>query len=80
MRKRINWFNLLQIYGTPELMDQFFSLSRKLRKGKYMSGNRCAYNVLKSYYSTTTIDELLEKMGLYEPDMWVPSDRKDTNL
>ena len=63
MRKRVNWFDILQKIGSPEMMDQFFSLSRKLRKGKYMSGNRCAYCVLKKYYSTTTIDELYTKIG-----------------
>ena len=64
MRRRVNWFQLLQKVGTPDMMDQFFSLSRKLRKGKFMSSNRCAYNVLKSYYSTTTIDELCKELGI----------------
>ena len=64
MRKRVNWFNLLQELDNPELLDHFFVLARKLRHGKYMSGNRCAYNVLKNYYSTTTIDELCEKLGI----------------
>ena len=64
MRKRVDWFDLLQKVGTSDMMEQFFSISRKLRKGKSMSKNRCAYNVLKSYYSTTTIDELCEKLGV----------------
>lgn len=64
MRKRIDWFKTLMEMNDSNLNQKFFYLFSKLRKGKSMSSNRCAYYVLKNYYSTTTIDQLVEKVGL----------------
>ena len=64
MRRHVDWFQILNEINNPVMMDRFFVLFRKLRKGKSMSERRCAYNVLKDYYSTTTIDELCEKLGI----------------
>ena len=64
MRKRVNWYKELIKLDDPDLFSQFFDLFKKLRHGKSMSINRCAYYVLKSYYSTTTIGQLCEKLGI----------------
>lgn len=61
-RKRVNWIYYLHKVGNDEMFDRFFELIEKYRHGKHISSNRAAYYVLKSWYSTTTIDELYEKI------------------
>ena len=46
-----------------DLYKKFFDFCNENRHSKRMSRNRIAYYVLKSYYRTTTIDELLEKVN-----------------
>ena len=64
MRRRVKWTKILFDLENEELNREFFSLYSKLRRGKCMSANRCAYYVLKNYYSTTTIAQLCEKLGI----------------
>ena len=63
-RKRIDWFAVLNSLDRQEYNSYFFNLLKKLRRGKYMSVNRCAYCTLKHFYSTTTITELAKKVGV----------------
>lgn len=65
MRKRISWLDALVKVVDDEKKKYFFELFYKNQKnGKRMSANRCAYYTLKHFCSTTTIDELCEKLGL----------------
>lgn len=64
MRRRVDWYQIMCDLDNQEVYQLFFPLFCKLRKGKSMSKNRCAYNALKNYYSTTTIAELCEKLGV----------------
>lgn len=67
-RKRINWICVLKKVGTQEMFSYFVGLQCRFKKHKHcssaLSPNRCAYATLKHFYSTTTIGELLEKVGL----------------
>lgn len=66
-RKKINWFNELNKLDNPEYFKYFFKLLhrwRPTRRSTSLSFNRCAYNTLKHFYSTTTIDELKRKLEL----------------
>ena len=63
-RQRINWVNVLGSLDSDVLNRKFFALVSKLHGGKHISCNRAAYCVLKSHYSTTTISELVRKVGL----------------
>lgn len=64
MRKRINWLDVLNKINDPELMNYFFRIFQKTRRGKSMSARRCAYYALKHWYSTTTIDQLVKVLAL----------------
>lgn len=63
-RRRINWWKVLQEQDDPELCRLYVRLQKRLYRGRPLSFKRCSYYALKSYYSTTTIDELCEKLGL----------------
>lgn len=64
VRKRINWFYYLFKFGTEQEKSYFRDLLNKYREGKKPSFNRLAYAALRSCHSTTTIDELCEKLGI----------------
>lgn len=64
MRKRVDWLKVLHKLDNPDIDKLFFHHLGILRYGKHFSSKRCAYYALKEYYSTTTIDQLLEKIGL----------------
>ena len=64
MRCRFSWYRYLMDHGTLIQIDYFFHLLKKLRKGKTMSQNRCAYYTLRHFHSTTTIAELVDKLGI----------------
>lgn len=49
-RKQVKWYELINNCLDLTLQDNFKSY---LLSHPYMSENRCAYNVLKKYYSTT---------------------------
>lgn len=66
-RRKINWFNVLNKIDNPDYFKYFFKLLhrwRPTRRSTSLSFNRCAYNTLKHFYSTTTAVELVEKLGL----------------
>ena len=65
-KKRVNWFLILQKVWDEDMKNHYFKLLTKhrpnRRRSDHLSQNRCAYNTLKHYYSTTTTKELLEKI------------------
>ena len=63
-RKRVNWWRVVMESNDKELIEYFFKLQKRLYHGRSLGKQRCAYNALRSYYSTTTIAELVEKLGL----------------
>lgn len=63
-RKRVDWWKIVITSNDPDLIDHYFKLQSSLYCGRPLSKRRCAYNALRSYYSTTTIAELMEKLGL----------------
>lgn len=63
-RNSVNWLKVLSQLNNVEYEKYFFALCRKLHKGKPISANRAAYATLKHFYSTTTIKELVMKIGL----------------
>ena len=63
-RVRVNWVKVLNSLDQKELNDYFFHKLSILHRGKFLSSNRVAYSTLKHFYSTTTIAELREKLGL----------------
>ena len=63
-RKRVDWLVVLAQVLDEEKRNYFNDLFSRDYDGKRMSINRCAYNTLKHFYSTTTIDELCEKVGI----------------
>lgn len=65
MRGRYNWINIMNKIGHPDIFHHYFANLQMLRRGRSMSANRCAYYALKSYYSTTTIEELVKKVEAY---------------
>ena len=65
MRGKYNWLQIMNKINNVEIFNSYFSLLRSLRRGKSMSANRCAYYALKSYYSTTTIAELVKKVEVF---------------
>lgn len=72
---KVSWYEVLWKVGNsfnPPLLADFLALKKKhyfcgrTRKfGKPMSDNRCAYNVLKRYYSTTTMCWLKEYVAVF---------------
>lgn len=50
-RMQVKWHDLIIKEGDESLKVMFYDY---VRSHSYMSANRCAYNVLKKYYSTTT--------------------------
>lgn len=63
-RIRVNWLKVLSQLDNRVYEEYYFSLLRKLHRGRNISSNRCAYATLKHFYSTTTINELVRKIGL----------------
>ena len=63
-RKHVDWLGELYRLNKVELYDDFFKRWRKLYRGKSLSERRCAYYTLKNYYHTTTIDDLIDKLGV----------------
>lgn len=63
-KKRIDWYKVLLRSDNSQLHFLFCKKCGHLYKGRRLSNRRLAYYVLKSYYRTTTIDELAEKLGL----------------
>ena len=63
-RNSVNWLKVLSQLNNVECEKYFFVLCRKLHKGKPISANRAAYATLKHYYSTTTIQDVVRKIGL----------------
>lgn len=63
-RKRVNWHRELLKLKDADLEHEFCVLSGKLHHGHSFSAKRCAYYVLKKHYTTTTIAELCEKLGI----------------
>lgn len=51
-RKHVNWKNVLDSLENTEINLAFLSFKSK---HPLMSVNRCAYNVLRKYYSTTAM-------------------------
>lgn len=62
IRLRVDWFKELKDLQDPELNQQYLDMLSKLRCGRSMSSRRCAYNVLRKKYSTTTTTELWSKL------------------
>ena len=65
-RKYINWVYWLNKVGNDEMFRYFFGLIEKLRKGKSMSSRRAAYCTLKHFYSSTTVADLVVKLGIFK--------------
>lgn len=70
-RKRVDWFSVLVFLNNPDMNDYFHELTLRFydrkRCAPHLSYNRIAYYTLKHYYSTTTVDELCQKLGeIYE--------------
>lgn len=63
-RRKVNWLKVLFDLQDQSMTDYCHVLFKKLRHGKSMSLNRCAYNTIRHFYSTTTIDETVRKLGL----------------
>lgn len=63
-RKYVDWLKVLDDQKIPELYEYFYRLATTLHAGKHISLRRCAYCTLKHHYSTTTVDELVRKLGL----------------
>ena len=70
-RGKYDWLEVLVSLHNHELKSLFYCYwykyghGKSLRKSeKKLSYNRCAYYALKTYYSTTTIADLVEKLGL----------------
>lgn len=66
-RKRIDWLVVLSKQHNQEMKDYFNKLfwnASDSRHGKRLSINRLAYYTLKHFYSTTTINQLLEKTSV----------------
>lgn len=54
-RPAVNWFELLKFSGDLRFSYDFWTLKAKRPN---MSDNRIAYNVLKKYYSTTSLNRV----------------------
>lgn len=63
-RKRIQWFQVMRSLQSSEVEHLFIEYIGVIYKGTQLSKNRCAYYALKKYYHTTTINELLQKLGI----------------
>lgn len=63
-RKRVNWYKIMLDLGNSEIEHEYILYTGRLYCGKHLSYKRCAYYALKKYYSTTTIDQLLKKVGV----------------
>lgn len=78
-RPRVNWFQLMHDCYYPGFSYWYIRLKAKHPK---MSDNRIAYNVLKRYYSTTSLDRVRwlgvnlanEPMKLDDAYLWYSSD------
>ena len=51
-RKHVQWRDLMLDLNNPEMEADYWKFKQDHKK---MSANRVAYNILKRYYSTTTI-------------------------
>lgn len=56
-RKHFNWYEFLLNTGDLEWSASFWKFKQL---HKTMSNNRCAYNILKTYYSTTSMRYIRE--------------------
>lgn len=67
-RKCVYWFDVLVKLNNPEMNNYFHELTLRFynrkRCASHLSYNRIAYYTLKHYYSTTTVDELCQKLGI----------------
>lgn len=63
-RKRVNWIKVLTDLNDEAMLSYYFKISSKLHKGRSVSFNRAAYSTIRHFYSTTTIDQTMEKLGL----------------
>ena len=55
-RPHVNWFQVLMSSNDEVLIHEYYVMRCKTRFE--ISKNRCAYNVLKSHYSTTKLDRV----------------------
>lgn len=63
-RKRVDWVHVLNDLDNEAMLSHFYMLVSSLHHGRSISMNRCAYNTIRHFYSTTTIEDTLEKLGL----------------
>lgn len=63
-RRRVNWTKVLDDLHDEAMLSYFYRLATTIRHGRSISLNRCAYNTIRRFYSTTAIDDTLEKLGL----------------
>lgn len=63
-RRKINWIKVLTDLNNDTMYKHCMDLFSKLRKGKSMSLNRCAYYTLRHFYSTNSIEDTVRKLGL----------------
>lgn len=63
-RKYVDWLQIMFDLNRYELNSYCRDLFNRKKSGKHLSLRRCAYYTLKHYYSTTTIGELCEKLGV----------------
>lgn len=54
-RPRVEWRSLMLDLNNPQIEMDYWKFKQAHLK---MSDNRCAYNVLKTYYSTTSLDRV----------------------
>lgn len=52
-RPRIDWYQVMRDIGDPRMDADFYLLWKRMHFG---SKSRVAYNVLKRYYSTTSLE------------------------
>lgn len=67
-RRYVNWWKILNELDNSEYFSYFGKLVSSchpgIKRGRHISMNRAAYNTLKHFYSTTTVDELCRKLGI----------------
>ena len=77
-RPHVNWYSLMKESGDFRFSIKFWSLKAK---HPTMSNNRIAYNVLKHYYSTTSLNRV-RWLGVNladEPERYVdPNELRET--
>lgn len=62
-RKRVDWFSAMVDDNRPEVLERYYLLRTR---NPFISRNRCAYNALKTYYSTTAMDRYRILGSFYE--------------